>query len=118
MTFQPAARQVDGIPIWVGGVWPHRRPFRRAARYDGVFPLPLQLGHADLTPADYREIRAYIDDHRAPGGPFDVVHYSAGPAPDTQSLADFAAAGVTWWLQGDMFSLTTTRTRIQAGPPA
>ncbi|MGN6598792.1 MAG: hypothetical protein ACTHMW_05860, partial [Actinomycetes bacterium] len=27
------------IPIWVGGSWPNRAPFRRAARWDAVFPI-------------------------------------------------------------------------------
>ena len=29
------------IPIWVAARWPNRRPLRRAARYDGVFPIDL-----------------------------------------------------------------------------
>ena len=27
------------IPIWIAGTWPRPRPFRRAARYDGVVPM-------------------------------------------------------------------------------
>ncbi|HEX5860141.1 MAG TPA: LLM class flavin-dependent oxidoreductase, partial [Microbacterium sp.] len=37
MTFLPPP--VTPIPIWVGGAWPNRRPFRRAARHQGVMPL-------------------------------------------------------------------------------
>src|SRR4051812_12194406 len=38
--FQP--RPVHGrIPVWVAVRWPHRRPLRRAARFDGVFPIEL-----------------------------------------------------------------------------
>jgi alkanesulfonate monooxygenase SsuD/methylene tetrahydromethanopterin reductase-like flavin-dependent oxidoreductase (luciferase family) len=29
------------IPIWVAGEWPNRRPMRRAARFQGVFPIRL-----------------------------------------------------------------------------
>src|SRR3954465_10350832 len=29
------------IPVWVAVRWPHRRPLRRAARFDGVFPIDL-----------------------------------------------------------------------------
>ena len=35
--FQPPAR----VPIWVAGRYPNRRPVRRAARYDGFFPVDL-----------------------------------------------------------------------------
>lgn len=31
----------EKIPIWVGGNWPNKKPFQRAAQYDGVFPLKM-----------------------------------------------------------------------------
>ena len=34
---QPPAR----VPVWVAGRYPNRRPLRRAARYDGYFPIDL-----------------------------------------------------------------------------
>ena len=34
---QPAVE----VPIWVAGRYPNRRPLRRAARYDGYFPIDL-----------------------------------------------------------------------------
>src|SRR5712692_419999 len=37
VTFLPRPVQSPRIPIWVAGAWPHRRPFRRAARWDGFF---------------------------------------------------------------------------------
>jgi alkanesulfonate monooxygenase SsuD/methylene tetrahydromethanopterin reductase-like flavin-dependent oxidoreductase (luciferase family) len=37
--FLPATLQQPRIPIWVGGKWPNRAPFRRAAQWDGVFPI-------------------------------------------------------------------------------
>src|SRR5215470_15352683 len=37
--FRPLPLQAPRIPVWVAGYWPHRPPFRRAARWDGVFPL-------------------------------------------------------------------------------
>src|SRR3970282_1786048 len=38
MRFEPRPVQRPRIPIWVAGFWPARAPFRRAARWDGVFP--------------------------------------------------------------------------------
>ena len=38
--FEP--RPVNGrIPVWVAARWPNRRPLRRAARWDGLFPIDL-----------------------------------------------------------------------------
>lgn len=34
--FLPKPVQSPRIPIWIAGTWPHKLPFRRAARYDGV----------------------------------------------------------------------------------
>ncbi len=36
--FLPKPTQTPRIPIWVAGYWPNKRPFRRAARWDGVYP--------------------------------------------------------------------------------
>ena len=37
--FLPRAIQQPRVPLWVAGRWPNRRPFRRAAQWDGVFPV-------------------------------------------------------------------------------
>jgi len=37
--FLPPPFQQPRIPVWVGGEWPNKRPFRRMARWDGMFPL-------------------------------------------------------------------------------
>ncbi len=37
--FLPTPVQQPHIPIWVAGAWPNKRPFRRAARWDGVLPV-------------------------------------------------------------------------------
>jgi alkanesulfonate monooxygenase SsuD/methylene tetrahydromethanopterin reductase-like flavin-dependent oxidoreductase (luciferase family) len=49
MTFLP--KPVKPIPIWVGGYLPHKRPFRRAARFDGVVPGRLD---GSFAPEDVR----------------------------------------------------------------
>lgn len=69
--FLPPPKQRPRIPIWAGGFWPRRRPFRRAAKWDGVIPLklPVRLPQPD----DLRNILAYISEHRTSTTPFDVV---------------------------------------------
>jgi alkanesulfonate monooxygenase SsuD/methylene tetrahydromethanopterin reductase-like flavin-dependent oxidoreductase (luciferase family) len=117
--FLPTPLQRPRIPIWVGGEWPNRAPLRRAARYDGVFPV----GVDRLTPDDVADLVAYVRAHRAPdAGPFDVVvsgrggaHHDGSPA----DLAALAAAGVTWWvesLQPDD-APADARALVAAGPP-
>src|SRR4051794_9912329 len=39
--FEPRPVQQPRIPVWVASRWPNRRPLRRAARFDGVFPIDL-----------------------------------------------------------------------------
>lgn len=79
-------------PVWVGGLWPNPRPFRRAARWDGVVPLLRSDDGIGLCrPDDVRTIVASLGDVR-PG--FDVVlsgHWEHEPA-------EFEEAGVTWLL--------------------
>lgn len=98
--FAPRPLQEPRIPIWVGGVWPNRRPARRAARWDGFFPI--SFGDP-ITPATWRAILAYIARHRQGGAPFDAVQAGATDGADrargTQTVAPYAEAGVTWWME-------------------
>lgn len=122
--FLPPPVQVPRIPIWVGGVWPHRRPFRRAARWDGVVPMRVGLGLDMMPPDDLRDIVTYVQRHRATPAPFDValLGYTAGDdrARGAEIVAPYVDAGLTWWLEGlhawrgpfpDM------RRRVRQGPP-
>ncbi|MCL5998599.1 MAG: TIGR03619 family F420-dependent LLM class oxidoreductase [Chloroflexi bacterium] len=102
-TFLPRPAQQPRIPIWCGGFWPSKAPFRRAARYDGVFPLGKnETGH--LSPEDFRDLIAYIKQYRTADAPFDVVCMSGTPGDDPAKARDMVAAydkaGVTWWLEG------------------
>jgi alkanesulfonate monooxygenase SsuD/methylene tetrahydromethanopterin reductase-like flavin-dependent oxidoreductase (luciferase family) len=87
-------RPVHGtIPIWVGGQWPNRAPFARAARYDGV--VPRKVG-GELDVEDLRAIRELIG--RA--GDFDYVASGSTASPDdTEGVRAWDGAGATWWLE-------------------
>ena len=61
-SFEPRPVQRPRIPIWVAARWPNRRPLRRAARYDGLFPIDLPDPDALAELAD--EIRAMRDGER------------------------------------------------------
>lgn len=118
--FLPASRQTPRIPVWVAGVWPGTRPFRRAARWDGIIPTGR---YGALSPDDIRNMRAYIDTHRTATTPFEIVFQGRAhelPADERGAhTAAYEAAGVTWWLESVWPSATLNelQTIIHRGPP-
>ncbi len=98
--FLPKSTQQPRIPIWVGGTWPNKKPFRRAAKYDGVFPL--KAGSVDpLTPDEYREIVAYIKKYRTQKGAFDVVFstYFNAHKGFKKVLINYSETSVNWFVE-------------------
>jgi alkanesulfonate monooxygenase SsuD/methylene tetrahydromethanopterin reductase-like flavin-dependent oxidoreductase (luciferase family) len=105
----PTPVQRPRIPIWVAATWPGRpAPFARAARWDGVFPIPPDPMNAFITVADIAPIRAAVgrDDD------FEIV-VNAGPDGDP---AAFARAGATWWIV-TMFTRADALRCAKNGPP-
>jgi len=105
-TFQPRPVQ-DRIPVWVAGYWPNKRPFRRAARWDGAAPAEMDIrddGFSILpsSPESARKMIDYISGHRTNDGPYDVIVSRALP-PDPgerdELIAAYESAGVTWILR-------------------
>jgi alkanesulfonate monooxygenase SsuD/methylene tetrahydromethanopterin reductase-like flavin-dependent oxidoreductase (luciferase family) len=116
--FLPAPVQVPRIPIWLAGIWPHKRPFRRAAQWDGICPI----GRERIpTPEDVQEMLTYIRQYRQADMPFDVVlgAYERDGSAMLAQLADYAEAGVTWWLECFDWDdrLADVQARIRRGPP-
>ena len=118
--FQPTPVQSPRIPIWVACLWPNKAPLRRAARWDGVYPI---IDGLDFTPDQIREMLAYIRQHRTSDAPFDVTiaGYTGNKEPAAVSalLQGYAEAGVTWWQEGFWWNDTPdiVRERIRQGPP-
>jgi alkanesulfonate monooxygenase SsuD/methylene tetrahydromethanopterin reductase-like flavin-dependent oxidoreductase (luciferase family) len=117
--FLPAPLQQPGIPIWVAGRWPHKRPFRRAAAWNGVFPNAID---GELTPGDYDAIGAFLAAQGADMARFDMVHtHKAAPLthPAEATLRAYAQAGVTWWLVSfaEGTTLSAIQQYIRSGPP-
>lgn len=118
--FRPIPLQRPRIPIWVAGIWPHKKPFRRAAQFDGVYPQ--MSGHA-LEPEVFREILAFIQTQRTQTTPFEALAYGRtsgkDKASDAAHVAAFAQVGATWWLEhfAPEQTLEQVRERIQQGPP-
>jgi alkanesulfonate monooxygenase SsuD/methylene tetrahydromethanopterin reductase-like flavin-dependent oxidoreductase (luciferase family) len=114
---------VDGrIPIWVAGGWPGGAPFRRAARFDGVWPVSGAGG--DLSVDEFVECVAAVSLMRTTDGPFDACFVGRSPAPDDARTLDaigrLVAGGMTWWidsLDDPVVSFEQHRERVLAGPP-
>ena len=126
--FLPRPVQRPRPPVWIAGRWPAKPPFRRAARWDGVFPTFAGVAHDGMpTPSALAEAVAFTRAERADGsGPFDVVlegqtsGRDADADADAERIAPYADAGLTWWIEklgGFRGPLDATRRRIAAGPP-
>ncbi|MDQ2902476.1 MAG: LLM class flavin-dependent oxidoreductase [Chloroflexota bacterium] len=126
ITFWPPPIQTPSIPIWISGTWPRRGPMLRAAHGDGVnaFTFRSDGTAADLTPAEIRQLKTFMDQNRSVTSPFDIVTgaqvFDALHDEQAQAmLRAYAEAGATWclegiWPQRDFDSL---RASIQQGPP-
>ncbi|HEX8123903.1 MAG TPA: LLM class flavin-dependent oxidoreductase [Solirubrobacteraceae bacterium] len=92
--FAPGPVQRPRIPVWIAARWPNRRPVRRAARWDGLFPIDLP------GPEALAELREEVDGDL-------IVTNEAGTDPQP-----WAEAGATWCLTG--FGKDPTRAAVQA----
>jgi alkanesulfonate monooxygenase SsuD/methylene tetrahydromethanopterin reductase-like flavin-dependent oxidoreductase (luciferase family) len=81
--FEP--QPVGQIPIWLAARWPNRRPVRRAARFDGLFPIDMP------GPEALAELRSEV-----PPPPFDLIVTN----PPGTDLEPWSRAGATWCLTG------------------
>ena len=122
--FLPTPIQRPRIPIWVAALWPFKRPLRRAAAWDGAFPISADGGFEyQMTPDELAQVIAFVAAERHAEGPYDIVHaglLSGDAEADRQLVAAYAQVGVTWWLEhiypGRM-AATETRQLIRLGPP-
>jgi alkanesulfonate monooxygenase SsuD/methylene tetrahydromethanopterin reductase-like flavin-dependent oxidoreductase (luciferase family) len=110
--FLPRPVQRPGVPVWVAGLAGNAKPLRRAARYQGFFPV--NLGHAD----QLAEAAAAIAGLRpGPVAPYDIA---VGLPPGTDP-APYAEAGATCWLpefDPAAVSLDQVRGVLRDGPAA
>jgi alkanesulfonate monooxygenase SsuD/methylene tetrahydromethanopterin reductase-like flavin-dependent oxidoreductase (luciferase family) len=98
------------IPVWIGGDLRRPGTRRRLTRLDGAC---VYLDRA-LEPGDVRDIAALV---REAGR--DLAGYDIKVSGNPHRLAEFAAAGATWWGQWiPPGHPDDTRKSIATGPPA
>jgi alkanesulfonate monooxygenase SsuD/methylene tetrahydromethanopterin reductase-like flavin-dependent oxidoreductase (luciferase family) len=119
--FAPAT-QKPRIPIWLAGAWPSVRPFRRAAKWDGVIPIAKDiLEGGSLSPSEIADLTRLIRAEWKENKPYDVAQLGITTgADDTARVSEYAAAGTTWWLEArDPWNTTRDQliARIRSGPP-
>jgi alkanesulfonate monooxygenase SsuD/methylene tetrahydromethanopterin reductase-like flavin-dependent oxidoreductase (luciferase family) len=121
--FRPRPAQRPRIPVWVGGVLPAVRPVQRAARWDGMVPIRYTDRRLTRVSADdIADIRDRSGAARGTSDGFDLVVWAdvePDPASLPQTLAPYAEAGTTWWIESarpdDKGWQDGVRQRIAAG---
>jgi alkanesulfonate monooxygenase SsuD/methylene tetrahydromethanopterin reductase-like flavin-dependent oxidoreductase (luciferase family) len=106
--FEPRPAQRPRIPIWAAATWPNRKPLRRAARFEGLFPVDLP------GPEAMAEMAAEVRELRDSDDPYELV-VTNPPEVDT---GPWIEAGATWCLRG--FGMDPKRAEVEraidAGP--
>jgi alkanesulfonate monooxygenase SsuD/methylene tetrahydromethanopterin reductase-like flavin-dependent oxidoreductase (luciferase family) len=107
--FKPLPVQRPRIPVWVAARWPNRRPVRRAARWDGLFPI--EMPGPDALATLVEEVRPLR------GGDLTGFDFVAEVAP-AEDAQPWAQAGATWVLTGFGSQPTESEVSgaIDAGP--
>jgi alkanesulfonate monooxygenase SsuD/methylene tetrahydromethanopterin reductase-like flavin-dependent oxidoreductase (luciferase family) len=125
VTFLPKPLQEPRIPIWIAGMWPGGRPFRRAAKWDGVAPIGFENGEFnEIGPEEIRAIRGFVDRHRTLDEPYDFtiagawIHHRSKAREHATAVE---AAGATWvretWDPWSGFEFDAWLRAVQEGPP-
>ena len=129
--FLPKPLQQPHIPIWVGGNWPFKAPFRRAAQWDGAFPL-FSVWENEEELAQLDEAVRFLKGHRKKEQPLDIVIMGVTNDPNSEESVNLvrqrAELGATWWLESltpfradkgyeDEWPVEAIRERVLQGPP-
>lgn len=124
--FEPRPVRGD-VPIWVAGGWPGGAPFRRAARFDGVWPVAAAGGY--LSVEAFVDCVAFVQRKRSllgrEGAPFDACFVDRSPAggdnETTDKIGRLVEGAMTWWidsLDDPTVPFEQHLARVHAGPPA
>lgn len=101
-TFLPAPVQQPRIPVWVAAFSESKKPLRRAARWDGLFPLAQGANGGKLD--QLRRMIDYTLEQRTSSDPFDIVYLGHStpdddPAQTAELVSSIVDIGFTCWLE-------------------
>jgi len=129
--FIPKPVQSPRIPLWGAGVWPKKAPFRRAARFDGIYPILSPGEFSELE--QFQQVIAFMKSEQQVGSKFDFIYMADFQKPQTwdqvnDQVAQYAEAGATWWIEefmpsqfdlnwDDPWPVDALKDRIAQGPP-
>lgn len=122
--YPPEPAQQPRIPLWVPGIWPHKKSMQRILKCDGM--IVEKLGPdgqpAEGTPEDVRLIKAFVEANRTLPTPFDIVINGKTKDLDGTQRRDkilpYGEAGATWWIEELIDeSEEAIVDRIRSGPP-
>lgn len=121
--------QTPRIPIVLGGWWPNKRPFQRAAQWDGIMPNWPAMTESGEGPQgeqatgslveELREMLEYY--HGLTNEPGEIVLPLSPPDAPSDYIETCIDLGATWLLATDRFEpgeKEQNMTRIRDGPPA
>ncbi len=119
---------VRKIPIWVGGVWPNKKPMRRAARWDGVCPIGKGLSLTEqMTPEQVGACFHYVRSQQSSEQqhqPYSLVHWGnltgQDRTYDEALVSAYTEIGANWWVENiswERGTLQEMRSLIRQGPP-
>ncbi len=120
--FSPTPVQRPRVPIWIGGSWPNKPPFRRAARWDGLIPIKHEKT-INVEPNDLLEIKAFVAKYRRNTGPLDIAivgNASSKEQIESRRLEYERQGLITWWLKylpAYRNSIKEMHEQIKEGPP-
>lgn len=122
--YPPRPIQQPRIPLWAPLIWPRPKSMQRILKCDGLIAEKLTPDGkpAEVTPQDVLEMKDFVEAHRAPDTPFQIVVSGTtcdlAPSQQRDKAMAWREAGATWWLEslwGE--SAEATVKRIRQGPP-
>jgi hypothetical protein len=112
-------KKKPSIPVWIAGQWPGKKPFRRAAKWNGVIPMARdQVEGGKISPSELTDLLALIDAEQMRSPKFDTV--MIGMRPSETDLRALSTAGATWWLEASgpwSLSFEEMKDQVRRGPP-
>ena len=115
----------------MGGLWPHKAPFRRAAHWDGVFPLFFGAKSEEEELEQFKEAIGYVATQRTDPAAIEIIctgfTFYDKQAQASETIGKRAMLGMNWWLESltpsrfgldftDEWPVATMRERILQGP--